>query len=170
MTGICNRAEVEGAVVSVGSLISTRFGAVLPFVLGVERPSGRTDRVPCCAMDQYAEELESVLSVGVALHVDGVLRWNSQTNTLGICVRPGSGTWWLLDDDALPPGVGPRVAEYVGRAKEPAGIMAMGTGSGEDEKPESAREMGMRVLREFYGDGWKAKWKEYMGEEADEDG
>lgn len=150
MTTIHNRAEVEGTVVSVGSLTSTRFGTVmLPFVLEVERPSGSTDRVPCCAMDQYAEELESILAVGTELHVDGVLRWNAKRHTLGVCIRPPGGVWWMLDTDEMPLSEEERAAEIERCRREIDRINDEANGFEVPPEHESAREAADRVRREL---------------------
>lgn len=169
MTSICNRAEVEGTVVSVGELTSTRFGTViLPFVLEVERRSGgtgapggtgtpggtgapgRTDRVPCCAMDQYAEELEGILSVGTELHVDGVLRWNAKRQTLGVCIRPPRGVWWMPDpDEPVPLSGEERAAELARCRREIDRITAEVNGWKAPPEHESAQEAADRVRREL---------------------
>ena len=176
MTPIRNRSELEGRVVSLGALSRSSWGApILPFVLEVARPGRGSDRIPCCAMDEYAEELAGCLTVGVLLHVEGALRWNAKRRTLGVCIRPprGSapphGAWWMPEEDKVPLDDAERAAEIERCRRENDRITAAANGDEFPPEPpegESVRDMAKRVMWEMYGDRWHEHWKELTGEEA----
>ena len=157
MTPIYNRAELEGRVVSLGALSRSPWGApILPFVLEVARPGRGSDRIPCCAMDEYAEELAGRLTVGVLLHVEGALRWNAKRRTLGVCLRSTSGVWWMPEDEGVPgDSVHIQQPEHSAQGGHSAAPMSV---SEVPPEHESMRETTQRVRQELEDIGKRRPW------------